>query len=106
MTPLLLDEVANDVVDGLAQEFPISEYILDRAGDPAQTFCALAVIGREIADLRGRGGIAQLQLLEYPVLQRMVVGIGVDLEIGNSRMDDLVVRAFSPREDVQLPLKN
>src|ERR1700758_1087449 len=106
MTPLLLNEVANDVVHGLAQEFPISEYILDCVGDPAQTISASTVIGRKIADLRGRGGIAHLQFLEYPVLQRMVVGIGIDLKISDNGMDDLVVGAFSPREDVQLPLKN
>src|SRR5437879_4444082 len=98
MAPLPLDEVANDVVDGLAQEFPIGEYILDCVGDPAQTFGAPPVIGREIADLRGRGGIAQLQFLEYPVLQRMVVGIGIDLEISNNRMD-----YFKCRLDERIP---
>lgn len=64
------------------------------------------MIGREIADLRGGGGIAHLQLLEYPVFQRVVVDVGVDLEISDNRMDYLVVRALSPREDIELPFKN
>src|ERR1700756_1417816 len=74
--------------------------------DPAQTFGAPPVISREIADLRGGSGIAHLQLLEYHVLQRMVVGIRIDLEITDDRVDDLVVRAVSASEDAQLPLKN
>ena len=63
MTPFLLDEVANDIIDGLSQEFPISQYALDCLCDPTQTFGARPMIGREIADVRGRGGIADLQPL-------------------------------------------
>src|SRR5215468_6052450 len=106
MTPFLLDEVANDVVNCLPQEFPISQYTLDCLRDPAQTLGASAMIGREIANPRGRGGIACLQLFEYYVLQRMVAGIGIDLEISDHRMDNLVVRALSASEEAQLPLKN
>jgi len=36
----------------------------------------------------------------------MVVGIGIDLEISDDRMDNLVVRALSASEDAQFPLKN
>src|SRR5215471_5444870 len=106
MNPFVLDEVPNDVIDGLPQEFPISQYTLDCLRDPAQTLGASAMIGREIADPRGRGGIARLQLFEYYVLQRMVPGIGIDLKISDNRVDDLVVRALSPSEEAQLPLKN
>ena len=63
MNPFLLDEVRNDVIDSLPQEFPISQYTLDCLRDPAQTFGAPAMIGREIAEPRGRGGIADLQPL-------------------------------------------
>src|SRR5262245_8055802 len=57
MMPFLLDEVSNDVIDGLPQEFPISQHTFDCPRDPAQTFGAPAMIGREIADPRRRGGI-------------------------------------------------
>jgi hypothetical protein len=106
MTPFLLDEVPNDVIDGLSQEFPISQYTPDRLRDPAQTFGAFPMIGSEIADPPGRGGIAHLQLFEYYVLQRMMADIGIDLEISDNRVDDLVVRALSASEEAQLPLKN
>jgi hypothetical protein len=36
----------------------------------------------------------------------MVVGVRVNLEIGDNRVDYLVVRALSASEDAQLPLKN
>lgn len=106
MAPFVLDEVANDVVDGLPQQFPISQYTLDRLRDPVQTFSTPPVIGREIADIRGRGGIAHLQLLEYDILQWMVAGIGIDLEISDHRMDNLVVRVLSASKNAELPLKN
>jgi hypothetical protein len=32
-------------------------------------------------------------------LQRMVAGIGIDLEIGDNRMDDLVIGAVAASED-------
>src|SRR6516165_2229654 len=106
MMPFVLNEVANDVIDGLPQEFPTSQHALDCLRDPTQTFSAPTVIGRKIADLRGHGKIARLQLLEYHILQRMVIGIGIDLEIGDNRVDNLVVGAPAASEDGQLSFKN
>jgi hypothetical protein len=36
----------------------------------------------------------------------MVIDIGIDLEISDNCMDDLIVGMVSPRENVELPLKN
>jgi hypothetical protein len=36
----------------------------------------------------------------------MMVGIGIDLEIGNDRQDNLVIRHLSAIKDPQLLLKN
>ncbi len=105
MVPFVHDEVANDVVDGLPQNIPIRQYTLDRLHDPPQTFGAAPMLGREIANICSCGGIARFQLLEYRVLLRMMVGIRVDLEIGDDRPDNLVVRPLCPIKDVQLPLK-
>ena len=59
MAPFVLDEVENDVVDGVPQDFPIGQDTLDRLCDPPQTFAGPPVLGREIANIRSRGGIAR-----------------------------------------------
>ncbi len=79
---------------------------LDCLRDPAQTFGSAPVLGCEIANICSRGGIARVQLLEYHVLLRMMVGIGIDLEIGNNCPDNLVVRSLSAIKNAQLLLKN
>ncbi len=106
MVPLLHDEVANDAVYGVPRDFLIHQYTLDRLRDPVQTLGSAPMLGREIANLCRSGGIARFQLLEYPVLLRMMVGIGIDPEISNDRPDNFVIRALSPIEDAQLLFKN
>jgi hypothetical protein len=68
---------------------------LDCLRDAAQPLGATPVLGREITDTFGGGGIARFQPLEYYVLLRMVVGIGIDFEIRDNRSDNLVVRPFA-----------
>ena len=58
MVPFVLDEVENDVVDGMSQDFPIRQYTLNRLRDPPQKFGAAPVLGGEIANICSRGGIA------------------------------------------------
>ncbi len=78
MTSFVLDEVENDVLDGMPRDFQIRQYTLDRLRDPPQPFGAAPVLGREIANSFSRGGIALSQLPEYHVLLGMMVGMGVD----------------------------
>ena len=99
MGPFVLDEVANDAVDGLPPDFPIRQYTLDCLRHPLQTFGAAPVLGREIANICSRRGIARFQLLEYNVLLGMMVGTGIDQEIGDNRVDNHVVRPLSAIKD-------
>src|SRR5262249_34765508 len=99
-------EVTNDFIDSLPQHFPIRQYALDRLRESAQTFGAAPVLGREIANFRGRGRGARSQFFEYLVLLRMMVGTRVDLEIGDDGPDHLVVGPLSSIKDVELLLKN
>src|SRR5207247_48055 len=50
--PLLLNEVGNDVVHGLAQEILVAQHALDRLSDPAQTPRSLLMLGFELTDGR------------------------------------------------------
>ena len=59
MTPLVLYEIANDVVDILPQDFPIREDTVDRLSDAAQTLGPFLVLKCEVTDLRSRSGIAK-----------------------------------------------
>src|SRR6516164_6824734 len=106
MAPFVLDEVASDIVDGLSQKISIGKYALDRLSDTVQTFGADPVVGCDISDSGGCNRITDFQLLEDHVLRGMMVEIGIDHEIGNNRLDDLVVRTVSASKDAQLPLEN
>ena len=57
--PLVIDEVANDIADGLAQEILVAHDVLDRIGNPAQT-ARLPVLGFEIANRRRCDWITRL----------------------------------------------
>jgi len=61
------------------QDFPIHQDTLDRLRDPAQSFGSAPVLRRQIANICGPGRIARLQLLEYHVLLRMMVGVGIEV---------------------------
>ena len=78
----------------------------DRLHNPAQTLGAFPMLVREIANNCSRDRIARSQLLEYHVLLRMMVGIGIDLEIGDDRPENLVIRPLCAIKDAQLLLKN
>src|SRR6516164_2106212 len=82
MAPFVLDEVASDIVDGLSQKITIGKYALDRLSDTVQTFGADPVVGCDISDSGGCNRITDFQRLEYHVLRRMMVEIGIDHEIG------------------------
>jgi hypothetical protein len=51
MAPLVHDEVANHIVDGVPHDVPIPQHTLDRLHSPAQTFGAIPMLGREIANI-------------------------------------------------------
>jgi hypothetical protein len=104
--PFVRDEVSDDVVYGLAQNFAIYQHTLDHASNPPQPFGTPLVLRREIADVCSRGGIACFQFLEYLVLLRMMVNIGIEFEIGDNGLDDLIVWSPSTLENGQLLLKD
>jgi hypothetical protein len=58
--PLVIDEVANDVADRLAQEILVAQDVFDRIGNPAQTPRSLPVLGFEIANRRRCDWITRL----------------------------------------------
>ena len=106
MLPLLLDEVGNDVVHGLAQEILVAQDALDRLGDPAQTPRSLLMLGFEITNGRRCARIASLELLNDHVLLRVMAGIRVVLEVVDDREDDLVIGAFAAIKHAQLLFKD
>ena len=58
VTPLVLQEIANDGVHVLPTEFAIREHTVDRFCDAAQTLGPFLMLTREIADFRRGSGIA------------------------------------------------
>lgn len=90
----------------VSRDFPIRQHTLYRMLDPAQKFGDPSMLGREIANIGGRGGIARFQLLENRVLLWVMVGVRTDLGIRNDGSDKLVIRPLRPIEDAQLPLEN
>jgi hypothetical protein len=67
MAPFVHDEIANDVINGMRQKFPIHQHTLDRLGNMAQAFSPSPVLCFEIANLSGRGRIAPPQLREHRI---------------------------------------
>ena len=58
MTPLVLYEIANDVIHILPKDFTIREDTVDRLSDAAQTLSPFLVLKCEVTDLCSRSGIA------------------------------------------------
>ena len=94
MTPLVIDEIADYVVDCLAQKTLIAQDILDRLRDPLQTSRALPMFGLKITDRRRCQRVADLEFLDNNVLLRVMAGIRIAFEIVDYREDDLVVGAI------------
>src|SRR5271169_6193917 len=64
MLPLVVDEVANDVVYALSQEILVAQDELDRLSDSAQTYRAHSMFSFEIADSCRCDRVARLELLD------------------------------------------
>jgi hypothetical protein len=58
VTPLVLYEIANDVIYILPKDFTIREDTVDRLSDAAQTLGPFLVLKCEVTDLCSRSGIA------------------------------------------------
>ena len=57
--PLVLYEIANDVIHILPGDFTIRENTVDRLSDVVQTLSSFLVLKREVTDFCGRNGIAK-----------------------------------------------
>jgi len=90
--PFLLDEVAHDVVNRLAQHFLLAQDALDRPRDQAKAFGAVPVLGFEIADARSRRGVAGLELGKEYLLLRMMAEVRIVSKIVDDRLHDFVIR--------------
>ena len=64
------------------------------------------MLGLHVADAAGDGRIAQFQLFKNDVLFRMMVVLGVVLEILDDRPQNLVIRRLAAVENFQFLLQN
>lgn len=87
----MLDEITRDIMKGLPQQLPARQDVLDCPCKLAQTVGFSLMLGFRIADLPSDGRISQLQLFENDILFRMMVALGVVLEIINDGLQNLII---------------
>ncbi len=102
VTPLVIQEIANDGVDVLARNLTSRENSVDRGCNPAQSLSPFLMFACKLADLGSCKGIAKLQLQKDPIFLGMVVQFSVDFEVRNNGADDLVVRLVCAIENIKL----
>src|SRR5580765_2357025 len=85
VTPLVLYEIANDVIHILPEDFTIREDTVDRLSDAAQTLSSFLVLKSEVTDLCSRTGITNFQLGKNQIFLGMMVHLRIKFEIADNR---------------------
>ena len=87
----MLDEITHDIMKGLPQQLPARQDVLDCPRELAQTVGFNLMFGFRVADLPSDGRISQLQLFENNILFRMMVALGVVLEIIDDGLQNFII---------------
>ncbi len=104
--PLVLYEVANDIIHILPNDLMIRQGAVDRLSDAAQTFGPCLVLASQITNLRSRSGITNSQLGEDQIFLGVVVDLWVNPEITDNHPNNLVVGPIPAVENLKLPFED
>ena len=102
----MLDEVVHDIMEGLPQELPTRQDVLDCLSKLAQAFGFNLMLGYHVADALSCIRISHFQFVENHVLFRMMAALGVILEIQDDCLQDFVIWSLAAIEDFQFLLQN
>ena len=92
---LMLDEVDDDIMESLSQEFPACQDVFDGLSKPKQMFGFNFMLGFDVADAMGYSRISHFQLFVNNVLFRMMVALGIVLKVLYDRLKNFVIRSIA-----------